>query len=146
MKFDAFFISPKGKIIPVPVRHIVAIAKNPEMFGLTLDEIKEIYAKHKEAVGWEGYARNEIILDLLKNEWIRIRFFNRSGTWRIQIFEDLNGLLKKNILKFCQEIKKGNITNSMHRTADPNIEIHNTREDSLFIGTLDEAIKDLNHR
>ena len=141
MKFDAFFISPQGDIIPVPVRHIVAIANKPETFGLTGHKIKEVYAKYKEAVGWEGYARNEIILELLKNNWVRIRFFIRSGTWRIQIFEELNELLKNNILKFCQEIKCGNISNLMDRTAEPNIEIHNTKDRSLVNGTLDEIIE-----
>ena len=141
MRYDAFFISPKGEIVPVPVRHIVAIAKDPKLFGLTVENIKEVYARHKEDVGWEGYARNEIILDLLKKEWVRLRFSSRSGTWRLQIFEELNDNLKKNILKFCKEVKNGNITNLMHRTADPNIEIHDTNEEILFLGTLDEAIE-----
>ena len=143
MNYDAFFISPKGKIIPVPVRHILAIAEEPGLFGLTADKIAKTYAKHKEEVGWEGYARNEIILDLLKDDWVRIRFFNRSGTWRVQIFEELNELLRKSILKFCSEIKTGNITNVMRRTSDPNIEIHNTKEESIVGGTLDEVLKTL---
>jgi len=140
MRYDAFFISPAGEIIPVPVRHIVAIAKDPGLFELTDDYIKRIYKKHNENVGWEGYARNEIILDLLKKNWVRLRFFCRSGTWRLQIFNELNDTLQNNILVFCREVKKGNICNFMQRSSDPNIEIHNTAESSIFIGTLDENI------
>ena len=145
MRYNAFFISPKGKIIPVPDRHVVTISKNPELFDLTVDHIKTVYKKHKEDVGWEGHARNEIILDLLKNDWIRLRFFSRGGTWRLQIHEELNENLKKNILGFCQEVKKGNITNSIHRTADPQIEIHNTTEDTILLDSLDNTIQFLNH-
>jgi len=141
MRYDAFFISPKGEIKEVPIRHIVAIVKEPKFFGLTIEYVKTVFKKHNEEVGWEGYARNEIILDLLKDDWIRLRFFAKSGTWRLQIHEELNDNLQSNILKFCQEIKKGEITNSMHRTADPQIEIHNTKENSLFKGSLDESIE-----
>jgi hypothetical protein len=143
MRYDAFFISPGGKIIPVPIRHIVTIAKDPDLFGLTSDYIKSIYKKHNEDVGWEGYARNEIILALLKDDWIRLRFYSRSGTWRIQIFNEMSDKLQDNIRIFYRELKRGNVTNLMERSADPNIEIHNTLENRIFWGTLDEGIDNL---
>ena len=145
MRYNAFFISPKGKMVPVPDRHVVAIANDPKLFGLTVNHIKTVYKKHKEDVGWEGDARNEIILELLKKDWVRLRFSTRGGTWRLQIHEELNNRLKKNILSFCQEIKKGNITNAIDRTADPQIEIHDTNEERIFIDSLDETIQFLNH-
>jgi len=141
MRYNAFFISPNGEIEPVPHRHILTIAEDPQLFGLTVDDIKTVYKKHKEDVGWEGYARNEIILDLLKKDWVRLRFTTKSGTWRLQIHEELNEKLKKNILGFCQKIKKGEITNSVHRTADPQIEIHDTNENIIFNESLDDSIK-----
>ena len=140
MRYNAFFISPKGKVIPVPDRHVVTISKNPELFDLTVDHIKTVYKKHKEDVGWEGHARNEIILELLEKQWVRLRFFTKGGTWRLQIHEELNDKLKKNILGFCQEIREGNITNLMHRTADPHIEIHDTNGERILLDSLDHTI------
>jgi len=141
MRYDAFFISPEGKILAVPDRHIVRIIKDPNLFGLTLDHINAVYKKFNEDVGWEGYARNEIILNLLKIDWVRLRFFIRSGTWRLQIHEELNETLKNSILIFCQELKKGNVTNQMPRTSDPHIEIHDTKENIISNNSLDETIK-----
>lgn len=146
MIFDAFFISRESEIIPVPDRHIVAIVNEPELFGLTMDEISKRFAKHKETIGWEGYARNEIILELLENNWTRLRFFQVSGTWRVQIFEELNATLRTNILHFCKELKKGKVKSAFPRTAPPNIQIHNTKKETFFTGSLKEAVKFLGMR
>ena len=141
MRYDAFFISPEGEIIPVVDRHIVRIVRAPKDFNLTVEEIKAVYRKHNEDVGWEGFARDEIIWGLLKKDWVRLRFMNRSGTWTVQIGEKLNPTLAENILLFCREVKGGNIRNCMHRTADPHIKIVNTSEDELFRGPLNEGIR-----
>jgi len=77
---------------------IVTIVNDPALFNLTTKDIESRFAKYNETVGWEGYARNEIILELLKQNWTRLRFFQRSGSWRIQIFEELNDVLRQNIL------------------------------------------------
>lgn len=141
MRYNAFFISPKGGIVPVPERHIVALIKEPELFGTTIGKLRLAYRRHKEQFGFEGHARNEIILDLLTKDWVRLRFFTRAGSWRLQIHEELNDTLKKNILKFCREVDKGNISDFSQRNAPPQIEIHNTLEESLFLGSLTEAIR-----
>lgn len=141
MRYDAFFISPKGEIIPVPIRHVLAITKNPEQFGLTQEEIEAAYEKYHEEVGWEGNARNEIILGLLKKDWIRLRYQSRGETWRLQIFEQLNETLKQNALKFVKEVKKGNIINQLHRATNPFIEIHNTLGKTLVNESLTDTIK-----
>ena len=141
MVFDAFFISPESEIIPVPDRHIVAIVNEPDLFGLTMEEISKRFAKHKETIGWEGYARNEIILELLETNWTRLRVFMRNGTWRLQVFTELNDTIKENILHFCKELKKGKVKSTMPRSAPPNIEIHNTKKETIFTGSLKEAIK-----
>ena len=141
MRYDAFFITPKREIVAVPDRHIIAIINDPKFFGLTLNHIKIVCKKHNEDLGWEGYARNEIILDLLKTDWVRLRFFIRSGTWRIQIYEELNETLKKSILVFCRGLKKGDVTSQMPRTGDPHIEIHNTNENIILNSSLDETIE-----
>ncbi len=64
----AYWISPKGEIIPVSGPsgscHIQAVINNPQTFGLDLDYIKDVYDKHNEELGSEGKAREEIILGL----------------------------------------------------------------------------------
>lgn len=141
MRYDAFFISPTGKFIPVLDRHIVKVIQDPKAFGWTSDGIVAMYKKHHESVGFEGYARNEIILDLLKKDWVRLRFFERAGAWRLQIHEEMNSNVRKNIRNFCHKVKQGYIVNMMHRNADPQIEIHDTLENTLFLGALKEGIE-----
>ena len=140
MRYDAFFISPDGEIIGVPDRHVLLISKEPETFGLTREHVEKIYAKHKENVGWEGYARNEIILDLLKKGWTRLRFELTSGTWGIQIFEELDADLLKNISGFLAKVSNGEVKSCWKRNAPPNIAIRDTRKSVFFNGTLKDAV------
>ena len=72
-KFDAYWISPSGKISGVNTTHIQSIIKNPNHFGLTLDYIKKEYENFNEQLGIEGQAREKIMKNLLKSGWIRIR-------------------------------------------------------------------------
>ena len=69
----AFWISPQGTIFPVTRSHINEVITNPERFGLTRGGIEAVYRKHKEPLGWEGKAREEIIKGLIVEGWIRIR-------------------------------------------------------------------------
>ena len=143
MKYDAFFISPQGKIVPVPVRHIVKIVKDPTLFGLTTEELEPIFAKYHETIGTEGKARNEIILALLKQNWIRLRFEPAIAAWRIQIFETLDAQLKKNIQGFLAELQNGEIDNSQYELTNPDIEIHNTLHQTIIAAPLNAAIEQL---
>jgi hypothetical protein len=80
---EAYWISPKGKVLVVPITHIHLIIKYPNLFGLTLDGIKKEYRKHREPLFFEGYARESIMYRLLKRDWIRLRF-DRHDFWTIQ--------------------------------------------------------------
>ena len=42
-KAEAYWISPKGAVIPVQDRHIDTVIDNPEKFGTTLNKIKKKY-------------------------------------------------------------------------------------------------------
>jgi len=86
-KEKAYWISPDGKVIPVKLKHVDVVNSNPSKFKLTLDKIKSVYKKHKEPFGHEGYARDEIMTDLVKREWIRLRYYDRYDTWTVQIYK-----------------------------------------------------------
>lgn len=80
----AYWISPKGEIVPVSDSHIATVINSPETFGLTLDEIKSKFDEYGEKLGQEGIAREQIILDLIKKGWIRIRKYGNRG-WNVNI-------------------------------------------------------------
>ena len=106
MKELGFFISPVGKLIPVAGNgtHIGTIIAYPSKFGLKKADIKKEYKKHKEQLGVEGNAREEIIKRLTKKGWIRLRRYPQY--WSIQ-FARMNSKIMKTIAKFTQAILKG---------------------------------------
>ena len=57
----------------------------PEAFGLTLSEIREVYEKFDEPLGFEGSAREELLRAVLKNGWIRVRFYPRFSYFSIEL-------------------------------------------------------------
>ena len=94
-KNNAYWISPSGTIYEVPITHINYIINNAELFDLDLDEIKAIYKKHNEKLRFEGKARNEIIEDLLKKAWIRIRYRNKNHAWHINHCSESRSLVNR---------------------------------------------------
>jgi hypothetical protein len=69
----AFFISSTGDLIHVPDSHIATVIRDPERFGLTPAEIETVYKKYGERVGVEGEARRELLLQIIRLGWVRIR-------------------------------------------------------------------------
>jgi len=84
MKDLGFFISPVGKLIPVGGNgtHIGTVIAHPSKFGLKKADIEKAYKKHKERLGIEGDAREEILKRLTKKGWIRLRRYPQY--WSIQ--------------------------------------------------------------
>ena len=77
---QAYWISPSGKIVETTsTNHISAVIAAPEKFGYTRNKIQAIYDKHGEALGREANAREEIIVDLVKKGWIRVRKYANQG-------------------------------------------------------------------
>ena len=67
----AYFTNPRGYVIPVlHGTHISTVIADPKAFGLVLENIAETFKKHGETLGHEGYARDEILNDLLKKGWV----------------------------------------------------------------------------
>lgn len=99
---SAYWISTDGKILQVTTTHIDMVIKNPEIFGYTEDEIKDIYDSYDEPVGQEGDAREQIITDLIKKGWIRVRKYgNRGYSLNIQ---RLTSRIKDYIFNFADKI------------------------------------------
>jgi hypothetical protein len=67
------FISPRGEIFPVRDSHIGTLISESEKFGLTRAEIEAAYLRHGERIGVEGEARKELLLQIIRLGWIRIR-------------------------------------------------------------------------
>ena len=101
-----FFISPIGKLIPVASNgtHIKTVINNPAKFKLKKADIEKTFKQHKEKMGSEGTARDEILKGLTKTGWIRLRRYPRY--WSIQ-FARMNRKVMKTIARFASSILKG---------------------------------------
>jgi hypothetical protein len=97
---SAFWLSPNGDIIPVEVTHISVLIRSPELFGLTLNEVKDAYRRHGEPVGFEGRARGELMRRVLSKGWIRIRFRPRTG-WTVEL-ENLTPAAREQLAKWAR--------------------------------------------
>lgn len=84
MSDRAVWISPSGKQIAADLNHITTVYEKPELFGLTKNKIDSVFKSHKEPINFEGKAREEVMLDLMKRGWIRCRYFDRDAEWHIQ--------------------------------------------------------------
>ena len=67
--------------------HVGFVVDNPGLLGLTGKDIMDIYAKHKEIVGAESKAREELVRYAASLGWIRVRHYSRPGNeyWSIQM-------------------------------------------------------------
>ena len=83
---DAYWLSPQGKIFVVDAKHINFIRDNLEMFKLTREDYTGYYDKYHEKYGFEGKAREDILIYALKLGWIRLRDYKNKG-WSIEVWE-----------------------------------------------------------
>ena len=95
----AYWISPRGKVIRVTTSHIAAVIAAPESFKMSTREIVAAYAKYQERIGVEGKAREEVLVDLLRRRWIRIR--EHPARWNIE-FSTASPRTKAHIRKWVQ--------------------------------------------
>lgn len=132
----AYWISPTGKIIDVGVKHINDIIRNPEEFGLTKNEIEQIYQKYNERMGQEGKAREEIIRNIIRRGFIRIRFYAKQGFWSVNI-NDLNNKNRDLLQQWAEQV----IKNGGSRYDAVNIYI--IKNDTIISHSVDEISKDV---
>ena len=133
----AYWISPSGDIIPVPRNHIDMVVGNPEKFRLTKEFIKDVYQKHKEPVGLEGKAREEIMADLIRDGWIRVRYLSRMDSFTVQL--DKLSERKKNMLyAFASEAIEG--IDGLKYSPHADLAIINLKANPLEVISLMDAI------
>jgi len=112
-KADAYWISPTGKVLPVSTLHITEVLANPESYSFRREQLEAIYEKHGERLGVEGKAREEIMTDLLKRGWIRIRYIPRNDLWSIQCF-NLRSSQQDYLFHWAKDVTE----NEFHKYAD----------------------------
>lgn len=131
MKNKAYWISPKGEIIPVEGanKHIDIICDQPELFGLKIKDVKAVFKKFKEPFRWEGYAREKIMKELFEKGWIRVRYVNRSDVFTVEsnIFSEKKMI---NIIKWANKITNGEIDNISENT---NIRFLNSKSEERIL-------------
>ena len=111
-KGKAFFISPKAEVITVRSSHIAAIIDNPERFGLRLGQIEQIYGDYGERLGIEGHAREQILTEVLRRRWIRIRE-HTNRHWSIQ-FDKANLRTKSLSARWARSVLRRRIVRDRH--------------------------------
>jgi hypothetical protein len=94
----------KGKLFDLNGRkHIDYIIAYPEKFNLPKGYIETLYDSHNEKVGVEGKAREELIKEVSKEGWIRIRHYTRPRDyWSIQF--DNYRLRKRDIKSVVEDL------------------------------------------
>lgn len=88
---NAYWLSPKNKIIKPKMFHIGTVIDHPEKFGETDRSVESTYLKYDEPISptIEGKAREEILLRVVKRGYIRIRkgVSRRNQRWSIQVYK-----------------------------------------------------------
>lgn len=113
-KTGAFWISPRREVFEPRGSHIADVIAHPEKFGTTRARVEAAYKKYHEPLGLEGAAREEIIIELVKNGWVRLRNYRQhwSATvpglspdieatlqkWAIAVINGVNGRREPDIL------------------------------------------------
>jgi hypothetical protein len=113
----AFFISPRGEFIGTPQTHIQQVIANPEKFGFNDAIIDHIYNFYKEPKGLEGKAREQILISLLNQGWIRLR--RSKNFWTAQL-KKLDGKSRKHLSKWAGALLSGKLG---YNEIDPYVEM-----------------------
>lgn len=137
IKYAAYWVDPYGTVIPLTAdRHIHEIMENPEKFGLTTKEIESAYKKHKEPMGIEGNAREELMGNLMAKGWGRVRYISRDDSFIVQVYK-LDKRNKENLYDWAVlAVKKGG---AMKHTGITIMEI--SPGGQTLRGTLDDVLK-----
>jgi len=74
-----------NEVIDIPDSHVNAIIRDPEHFGISMAEVLSAYRRHKEVLGVEGKARQQLVIKAIKNGHIRSRHYQRPvDYWTVQ--------------------------------------------------------------
>jgi hypothetical protein len=108
MEGKGFWVKGKQIIDVGGNSHITVLWHSPDTFGLSDGMVKALYAKHRETIGIEGRAREELIKLAAANGWIRIRhYLTPHDYWAVQ-FDSWNKR-EKEVVAFIKWAIKKNI-------------------------------------
>ncbi|MDO3377177.1 hypothetical protein [Geoalkalibacter halelectricus] len=99
----AFWIAPTGEIHLVEDTHIHYVIDHPELFQISLEELRRRYETHNEEWGSEGQARGETIRELVAGGWIRIRRYPEVYSVNVR---DFDGRSRKHLAVFAAKLLK----------------------------------------
>ncbi|MEI7436259.1 MAG: hypothetical protein WCL16_05585 [bacterium] len=85
MKYQAYWVTPQNRLIPVPEHHINLICDNPARFGLTRAYVNRLLRKYNEPADFEGFAREIIMARVIGAGWIRLRYRPKLYSLIVQI-------------------------------------------------------------
>jgi len=109
MNYQAYWITPRNRIIPVPTRHINVIDENPILFGLTRKYVDSEFRKSKEQNGVEGYARQVIMARVILDGWIRLRYEPKDYCLTIQFSDTRDAKRRARALRIANRVCNGTI-------------------------------------
>jgi hypothetical protein len=97
------WIDPSGRQLEFGTNHIGAIIQHPSKFGTNKSEVESIFKKYNEVIPSEGKARDEIIRDVVKKGFVRVR---QQKNYTSMTIDKLVGGTKKLLQKWASnEIK-----------------------------------------
>ncbi len=84
----AYWITPNYLVLPVTTSHIEMVIDYPMIFAIDAEYIQTVYDGYKEPLRCEGGARAEIIKELVKKGYIRLRRYQKKREyWSANIRE-----------------------------------------------------------
>ena len=140
MIYNAYWISPNGNIESVETTHIINLLDNPNMFGIKKDFIEKLKKEYPdEKIGQEGQMREKLMIEAMKNGWIRAR--KNRNSWIIQTYH-LTKKEKDNIWDFIRHLvfdeKQSKYSEVTISVLSPEYYITSTFED-IISGNLYES-------
>jgi len=102
----AYWITPYGRVIDIgKLAHVHYLILNNEEFGISESEIDLAHETYGEAIGVEGKARDELIIEALKKGWVTARFFGgHRSHWTVRVWDFDRYQVMSNIVCWAQEI------------------------------------------
>ncbi len=85
-RHSGFWFKPPSEVFDVTESsHVMFTMEHPDLFSLTLDEIKEVYKAFGETLGTDGgQARERLVRMAVQKSFIRIRKYQKPMYWSIQ--------------------------------------------------------------
>lgn len=101
----AFWLAPDGITHYVPVTHIQFVIDHPDLFSVSLEDLRQSYVKNNETWGSEGSTRDEAICELVKQGWTRVRRYSSDYSVNVPVLNDHHRAILSRFA--CMLLKEG---------------------------------------